>query len=362
MSELDPSARSNSELETSEVESDELDIDTVTQYYAAGAGKEDFRSIGIDPDAVTSYIKGLPDEQREYYQDQRREANFVKDARATLMETQPELFDGKVPADAEEKIRQAGYEGYAVGFTQIDAIADVEQATQYLDEHSGVAMAGYGLHQRFLVHDSSQPMEDYPLGYYTPRAGRFVYAFPVSTTETNSPRDAAIVGEAIPDDMYVTGEDGNEYVNAKYCVGFIDGNQIFHQNPGFMETQRDKDGLDAYERGVREKVRSIHAEAEASGRELTDAEVMSIRGLSLAVKARRERGSHDEQLKTFMEDEAIDPETARLRYETQVQEFVRGLHKKAADEGRELTDGEKQQISNAAQTVQDLRRTLARVA
>lgn len=333
-----------------------FDPSVAAQYYTAGASQEDFRAIGIDPDQVASYIRSLPQDQRDYYKDRRSEAKFARKAKETLMAAHPELFQGKVPEDAEQLMHEAGFDRYAVGFVQIDAIQDLDDAKSYMGEQGGVEMAGYGPNQRFLIHDSEHPSEDYPLGYYTPKIGRFVYAFPVEG-DGAAPRDAAIQETGIPSDTFIENQDGEMIASGKYCVGFIDSNQVLHRNPGFMRSEGTVN--DSYENDVKAQVRAIHEAAESDGRPLNDEEVMAIKGLAKGVHERRKRlasGDNNDEITSFLHAEQTDAAAVSVRYEAEVQHFIHTLREQAANEGRDLTPEEVLQIKNAAKTVQDFRR------
>lgn len=228
-------------------------LETAMHYYVQGSSKEDVQKYtGIDPSLISKYIKELPDEQREYYQGMRKEALFAKEAKQKLQDTHPELFEGRVAPEFEAILKEAGYDSYAVGFNQHDAIADWEEATQYMEENGGVEMVGYGPNQRFLIHDSESPSENYPMGYYSARVGRFVYAFPVENGADSAPRVAASVAEGIPGDTFIPNAEGEEVANIKYCVGFIDGDQVFNLNEKFMSKVEESGEIMDYDKESKE--------------------------------------------------------------------------------------------------------------
>lgn len=233
-----------------------MDRDTVMQYYFSGATQQEFANLGVNPAEVEAHIKQLPDDERESALMVRKEATAMKEAKQKLMESVPELFEGKVPPELESLIIAAGYDEYAVAFNQHDAIDTLYAANSYLNEQGGVELLGYNIDQRFIIHDSSAPVESYPLGYYGQKAGRFVYALPVDSSKASgSPRqEVSLPGaESIPTDVFVTNTNGEEVVNKKYCAGFIDSDQVFHANPLFMKSKAEL----AQPKRERERVRVV---------------------------------------------------------------------------------------------------------
>lgn len=218
-----------------------FDRDTALQYYLSGASKAEVAQAGIDPNQVAQMIKQMPDDEREYVVAQRKEGMFRREAKETLMGSNSELFEGRVPAHIESIIKAAGFEQYAVGFNQSEGVQTITEATDLLKRNQGIELGIYNPDQRFLLHDATTPSEDYPLGYFGPRMGRFVYAIPVDASAAYKPKDEAndLYSEHIPKDLYVENEQGELVANVKYCAGFIDSDQVFRTNPNFM---KDKQG------------------------------------------------------------------------------------------------------------------------
>lgn len=214
-------------------------LSDAVQAYVLGAPKEYVENtIGVDPKIVSEHIRGLPPEQQEFYRTKRREALFTQEAKEKLQASNPELFKGRISEEFEAKLREAGYNAYAIGFNQHDAITDIEDAKKYLEESGGIELGMYNPDQRFLLHDKGHPMEDYPMGYYSPKMGRFVYAFPVEQGIDSAPHNAVAAQDGIPGDTFVKNTRGDMVANAKYCVGFIDGNQVFHPNEAFLSKDK----------------------------------------------------------------------------------------------------------------------------
>lgn len=220
--------------ETLKLSIEKINIDTAMQYYVNGASREEFQRAGIDPEVLAKYIRSLPLEVQDHNKSERKKALFTKEAKTKLQESNPELFEGRVGKELESVLHEAGYDTYAVGFNQHDAITDWSEAIEYLKETGGVELGIYNPDERFLLHDKEHPMDDYPMGYYSAQVGRFVYAFPVENTAEDAPRNAVALNRGIPKDTFIDNAEGEQVANARYCVGFIDGDQIFHPYEGFM--------------------------------------------------------------------------------------------------------------------------------
>ncbi|HEX8183022.1 MAG TPA: hypothetical protein VF575_05480 [Candidatus Saccharimonadales bacterium] len=274
---------------------------------------------------------------------QQTRQEFADAAFTKLEQTNPELMEGKVAQQFAEKLKLAGYDRYAVGFNQSDAIQTIDEAEELLDEQGGVALGMYNIYQRFLIHDQESPMPEYTLGYYGPRAGRFVYVFPVDNKSSQPARVEAshaseIDNEHLPADMFLEGPDEEPVVNSKYCVGFIDGEQNFHPNEDFMED----------------------AEGNEVGRLLLSSGIgeTALGGEGLATPSEEDNMAETvDAAAQVVEVNGTDIDSQSQKFEGTVKERVHSIWTAAMSEGRhQLTSQELSEIKNLSELVTQQRK------
>jgi hypothetical protein len=261
-----------------------------------------------------------PDEIRARQEWVDSEQKFYDEALNTLEKSHAWLFEGRIPEEFEKKLQQAGYKDYAVGFNQSEAIDTVEEAEELLTEYGGIELGIYNLGQRFLVHDQESPMPLYPMGYDGPKFGRFVYAFPTDGKSGEPARvevsnSNGLVDDHLPHDMFVevVDEEGEAelVVNAKYCVGFIDGEQTFHLNEDFMEEDDE----------LEQPVRDVGNAAMQGTVELRQAEVVDT-------------------VAGYLEREGLDIDVQTQKFEDAVTQRVQVIWDNALAEGRRQLNSE----------------------
>lgn len=300
----------------------------------------------IDPAAPIQ--QPVPPHEGEAFNDSdqfQAETDHLAEGRAALDKIEaavPELLEGRVPKALEERVFAAGFTEYAVGFNQSDGITDIEEATELLEEDGGIELQIYNLDQRFLLHDKEDPIFMYPLGYYGPRIGRFVYAIPTNIDSGEKPRNvAAQANEAftdnVPGDLFVESEDGETVVNSKYCAGFIDAEQNFHPNAEFM-----KDKVEPAEIG------DIALDGEV--------ELIAAKLATPTESDETRLGNKIEAVRGFLEQEGLDIDTQTSKFEEQVRQRVDEIWNHALSEGRhQLTETEVGEIRTMRQLVEEQR-------
>lgn len=278
---------------------------------------------------------------------------YERESLDKLVSAHPELAEGGLTQDLEDKIFAAGYSEFAVGFNQSNAVSTPQEAAELLDEQGGIELGMYNLDQRFLIHDKQNPSHMYPMGYYGARMGRFVYAFPIRGETAETPAgEASRTGdgntEHVPEDLYIQSPDGETVVNAKYCAGFIDDQQVFYPNVAFMAETEPAEGSQP-EVQMDEKL----AAAEDLGGVALANEV-SVPNIA-DVEANRTT-ENIEVVRDYLEREGLDIGVQTEKFEADVKTFVNQIWEKAIAEGRtKLTDNEMASIRLASEAVQKQR-------
>lgn len=164
------------------------------------------------------------------------------------------LVNGVLPPDQNAAMQAVGMKDYVLGTHQGGVQSDLE-AVEYLMENNGIDLAGYpGLGNRVMAYDRMDP-DGYNRqyaeravvdGFYGKGAGfRFVVALPVSLEdrEKNGEYMASRIGTAYgsgrhPQDMFrqYGPNAGDKVINARYIAGYLDNDDAYHPNPGFMAT------------------------------------------------------------------------------------------------------------------------------
>jgi len=166
-----------------------------------------------------------------------------------LQASAPELLDARLPRDLEDRLLGAtvpdGFTAYALGIHQAGAYT-IEQATEE-SAATPVTLNGQSISAHFVLvsPEDGQDMirKVVTQGHYGLAFGKYVYAFPVEQHEVDEHGGIARRPVAMstysegdprsPTDLLVTGNE-KEYVNPKYCAGFIDADGQFHENTSFM--------------------------------------------------------------------------------------------------------------------------------
>lgn len=198
----------------------------------------------LDPQDVQAWYEGLGDAQKTMLLQARNE-KFAMDSRKAaihekLKNSVPELYEGRLPAEAAQKL---GDTPYVIGFSQWST-TDIAEATAALQADGGVDVSGYNYDQRFLMFDQSHAGHPALIGaieqgyYGTPDIGRFVAAFPIvrGAEAIESEGSAVFVANlypVLPDDFDHVTDSGKHVLSTKYIAGYIDNEGNYWVNNNF---------------------------------------------------------------------------------------------------------------------------------
>lgn len=171
-----------------------------------------------------------------------REVIVLQDAKYAnalngLMGSAPELLEGRLPQDLEDRLQG---QSYVLGVRTHGAATMVEDATHEIYEAGGLDLANQSIEQSVRLANSekasSETIRDiFIKGFYGAEYGKFVVALPIP--EGESAEDilrAYSDAENMRGTGFYTESDTGTIVNSRYLAGFIDGDGIFHPNSGFM--------------------------------------------------------------------------------------------------------------------------------